>query len=76
MHQYILCVPLGQARTAVVIDGFRGRAFLALQEVISMQSQRGSSNPGGLLLPPTIYDSRPLRHDDDVVRLGTLLALA
>jgi len=47
-----------------------------LQEVVSLQSQKGSSNPRGLLLPSTIYDSCPLRHNDDVVRLGALLALA
>jgi hypothetical protein len=61
---------------AVVIDGLRGGLFLVLQEVIRMQPQKRNSNPSGLLLPSTIYDSFPLRHDDDVVRLGTLLALA
>jgi len=66
----------GWVHTAGVIEILRGRPFLVLREVISMQPQKRSSNPRGLLLPPTIYDLCPLRHDDDVVRLGTLLALA
>jgi hypothetical protein len=76
LHQRTPCVPFGQARTAVVIESLRGGLFLVLQEGIRMQSQKRSSNPRGLLLPSTICDSCPLRHNDDVVRLGTLLALA